>query len=237
MPYERVARVKQVGTAVALVVAPLVYMIGQALQPDFDTSEAAEQLPVLVEHGARGTAALTISILGLILFVPAILGLMRMMPGRGAWLSLIGGSFAIAGAVLVATTLSAIGLVPFELAELWETEGVAVEPALQKLIDNAQGQGAIGAYLGIGFILLPLGLLLTAIGLWRSRAVPRWVAVVIAIGAVGYLAGVDHWIRAADAAILLVGMGAVGFRMLGGVDATTPRPVTADLPAASPAHP
>jgi hypothetical protein len=219
-----------------LILGPLIYMIGQALQPDIDRSEAATQLPVLVEHSGRGVAAMTLCVFGLLFFIPAALDLMRRLPGRGAWLGLIGGVFAIAGAALTGAMITAIGLVPFELAEAYDPQDAAVLPALQTLIDNAQGDGAIGAYIGIGFGLFPLGLLLLSIGLWRARAAPRWGAVVIAIGSLGYVAGVDHWVRAADAAILLAGMGAVGIQTLRGARVTAPAEGPADLTAVSPVN-
>jgi hypothetical protein len=215
MENQRVEEFRRKGVAASLILAPLIYMLGQALQPDIDTGNAAEQLPVLVENQSQGSAAMVLCILGMVLFIPAIRGLTQLLRDRGAWLGLIGGSFGVAGAVLFACMMTAVGLVPFDIADVPAAQRDGVVPALQALIDSGQeGQGAVGAYIGIGFPLLPLGLLLLAIGLWRSRAVPHWVAAVIGVGAVGFVAGVDHWVRAADAAVLLVGMGAVGVQLL-----------------------
>lgn len=234
---ERVERVRYVGTALALILAPLLYMIGQALQPDIDTSSAAEQLPVLIEHNNQGVSAILICILGLILFIPAVLGLMRLLHGTGAWLGLVGGSLSIAGLVLFTSLLTAVGLVPFDLADVSESERAGVQTSLQALIDSANGQGAVGAYVGIGFAILPLGLLLIAIGLWRARTVARWMAIVIAIGALGLVAGADHWIRALDAAILMVGMGAVGVQMLREPQSAVAHVRATSVGGVHPAHP
>ena len=51
------------------------------------------------------------------------------------------------------------------------------------------------------------------------------------------VAGVDHWIRAADAAILLVALGTIGVRLLRESRVTAAPASVTDLSMPRPAHP
>jgi hypothetical protein len=102
--------------------------------------------------------------------------------------------------------MSAIARVPLE-------QRAGLRPGMQALID-------FGGPLPVVFIgvSLNLGLVVLAIGLLITRAVPRWMSLAITTGASLALVGglFSNLLGAIGAAGLLVGLGAIGLRTLAG---------------------
>jgi hypothetical protein len=206
----QVAELRRQGTALAMIAAPLVFGIGQALQPDLDVSSGEKLLVVVVNDTGRATVAMFLTILGLAIFLPAVLGVTGLLRARGAWLGLIGGCLAGLGLVFEGAFIGAMTIAPLTFAEVPAAERAGLVPGLQALVDQ---EGAMG-WTVIGPVAFSVSLVLLGIGLFRARTVARWAAVVVAAGGVGMFVGVDHWIRTADAVFLLVGLGAIGLGLL-----------------------
>jgi hypothetical protein len=101
--------------------------------------------------------------------------------------------------------MSAIASVPLE-------QRAGLQPGMQALID-------FGGPLPVVFIgvSLNLGLVVLAIGLLITRAVPRWMSLAITGASLALVGGLfSNLVGAIGAAGLLVGLGAIGLRTLAG---------------------
>ena len=195
-------------TGLSMLVAPLLLLVGFAIHPP-EPQNGAETLEVIVHDAERWNAAHIMFSAGMVLSFPAVLGLTRLLGRRGAWFGLIGGVLAAIGVVFfsvflgVELAMSAIASVPIE-------KHTGLEPGIQALIDFAGPLPIV--FLGLS---LNLGLIVLAIGLFITRAVPRWTSVVIAGASVVLVGGLfSNPVGAVGAAVLLVGLGTIGLQCL-----------------------
>jgi hypothetical protein len=166
-------------------------------------------LEVVANNASRWNVAHLLLSASTVLATPAALGLIGVLGHRGAWFGFIGGTLVAIGVVFfgiflgVEFAMSTIASVPTE-------QRAGLEAGMQALIDFEGPLPAV--FLGIS---LNLGLVVMATRLFISRAVPRWTSVVIAGASLVLVGGVfSNPIGAVGAAALLVGLGAVGLRVL-----------------------
>ena len=152
---------------------------------------------------------------GLILIIPAVLGLMHMLRERRPVYGAVGGAVSIIG--LVASMAgSGAGFV------IWGMAKDGVQPAdvsaLHTVIHSAEAM--IPLYI-VGLVSA-VGLVVLAAGLYLARVVDWWMALFVAAGAVGinvaFAAGVLA-VGIVGAALMLVGLGSVGLMVLRESDA------------------
>ena len=99
--------------------------------------------------------------------------------------------------------MSAIASIPVE-------QHSRIEPAMQALIDFNGPLPVV--FVGLS---LNLGLFVLAAGLISARVVPRWKSVAIEVAAVVLVGGLfNNPVGAIGAAVLLVGLGFIGLRVL-----------------------
>jgi hypothetical protein len=144
--------------------------------------------------------------LSFLCFVPALAGLAIAVQQRAPLLGLIGGIVVLIG------TMAGAGMQAcFRTFILLQHGGQDSAVAFLR----TQSVMPITTQMpGLGF---PVGLLILAAGIWRSRIAPAWVAGVLALGAV--LFPIGHAIRVSWALIggdlvLLVAFGAIAQRIL-----------------------
>lgn len=215
--------IKRIGTGLSMILAPLLLAVGFAVHPAEKTS-GAEQLQVIVDNIGRWNAAHILILASLVLFIPAVLGLMRLLRRSGSWFGLIGGALAGTGVVFLSALVGAEALATSAFADVSADQRVGLVPGVQAII-NAQGAIPV-VYLGTGLIL---GLIVLAVGLFAVRAAPRWASVTIEVASLVLLAslvGNSVKIGAAGAAVLLVGLGAVGLQTLRQTDEAWETPPT-----------
>ncbi len=101
-PFERTARTRQVGLALAMIVAPWLIVLGETAhalintrgKDDIDPSVA---LALTSDHVTAMRWASVATMIGAILLVPAVLGVMRLVRARAARLGLVGGVLTALG--------------------------------------------------------------------------------------------------------------------------------------------
>ena len=193
-----------------MLLAPLLLLIGFVIHPP-ESQDSAQLLDVISVNTARWNAAHLMFALSMVLSIPAVVGLVGLLEhrGRGGGLGLIGGSLAIVGVIFltlfigIELAMSAIASVPME-------QHAAIEPAVQALVDFKGPLPVV--FMGLS---LNLGLFVLGVGLISTRAVPRWTSVAIIVAAVVLVGGLfNNAIGAVGATVLLVGLGAIGMRVL-----------------------
>ena len=134
---------------------------------------------------------------------------MRLLGNRGAWFSIIGGLLAAVGVVFFGVFLGVELAMSAMVSAQIERYG-GLELGMQALVDL---EGALPVvFLGLS---LNLGLIVLATGLFVTRAVPRWRSVAIAGASLVLVGGLfSNPIGAVGAAVLLVGLGAIGLQVL-----------------------
>jgi hypothetical protein len=92
---------------------------------------------------------------------------------------------------------------------------------LERILPLRQGPWALVSGVGLG-IGLGAGLLLTGLGLWRVRVVPRSAAVCCALGPIALVAPGDLSWDAAPWLLVVVAFSSAAVALIAGVRAATP---------------
>src|SRR6266513_1625406 len=160
-----------------MVVAPLLFLAGFIVSPKLE-SGAVGQLNAASAHVDRYYISNLLGMIGLVLLVPAILGLMHMLRERRPRYGFIGGALAIIG-LLGAMAATGAAFVIWEMAR----HGGA------NAVNSAVLHGAIrdaGAMIPLYLLseVIAIGFVVMAAGLYRGRVVDWWMALLVAVGAV-----------------------------------------------------
>jgi len=194
-----VDRVRHGFTPVALVLGPVVTTIGFTLH-EADAEDHEEFLSTVGHHGAAWSLAHLLIPIGLLLFTAGFAGLLRLARGRGAGFMVTGVVLGMVGMIATAIDAAAHGAVESALMNRPE---VSLAQSEQIQVDYLHSPFVFPlTLLGMGMIL---GLLIAGIGLFRSRRVPRWAAVLITLSPVGLMFAGAGAVAPLGAAPLLVG--------------------------------
>ena len=209
----RTGSIRRVGMGLSMILAWPLFAVGFAIHPAQSTS-GAEQLRVIAANSGRWDLAHVLILISLVLFIPAVLGLMGFLQRRGAWVGLIGGAFVAIGVVFFAAWVGAEGFVSSALAGLPANRHAALAPAVHAIVVP---RGAL-SLVETASLLLIAGWLALAIGLFAARTVPRWMSVAMGVGVlllVGSALATPQ-VGAVGAAALAVGVGGIGLQVLKG---------------------
>ena len=160
--------------AVSLVLAAVLFSIAEPLFPTSGNDPAAE-LAANAQHHGQLLAAIYCYLAASILFIPAFFALMHPVRGRGTVLTHLGGGMALLGNALAGLALTGLQLVMYEAS----SAGVDRAP-LVPFIQHSMKDVAL-APLPMGHYLFAIGILVLAIGLFRSGTGYRWAAICLGL--------------------------------------------------------
>lgn len=209
MKTQKVETLRRTAAGASLIVAPVVLAAAQFIHPGGGGEGGMVQ--TMADHAGRVELASLLTILSSVIFIPAFVGILRLMRDRGSVLGHVGAGLAIAGVVGHAIIAGS------ELVLVWL---VSVSGDLAQLgtLVNEGPQGA-----GLAVIMLMFlggfffGLLLLGAALFRSRTVPWWVAFLIAVGPLFDFLPVDNdLVFKTGLAMFVVGLSLTGVRILRG---------------------
>jgi len=191
-------------TGLSMLLAPFLLLVGFVIHPP-EPHDGAQILGVIANNAARWNAAHILFALGMVLSIPATLGLMDLLEQRGgARFGLVGGSLAAVGVIFL-TLFIGIELAMSAIAHTPVEQHVGIEPAMQALID-LEGPLPV-VFIGLSF---NLGLLVLAVELTSTRTVAPCKSVAIEVAALVLVGGLfNNLIGVVGAAVLLVGLGAL----------------------------
>jgi hypothetical protein len=178
-------RPSTVALAAALVLSPSSILVATAL----DGTGAADPAGYLAQVAADRSAYLVAGLLlliGLAGLVPAAAGLSRLAHGRPRVGVLRSGAALLAVAGVLSGAGVGLGFAPAYVAT--DPRSAAVAPAFVESLWSAPWALVSGVGSGLGF---GAGLLVTGLGLWRARLVPRWAALCCALGPLALVAPGD----------------------------------------------
>ncbi len=196
---------------ISLAAAPLVLGLALLLHPG---EGAAGLVQTAAEQPGRVEGANLLIVLSSMLFVPALVGLLRVIRGRGVVLAHVGVGLALIGvighAVWAGFQILLVGILQ---------SGIQPEQLSTLAGNGPPNAGSIVILLSFlaGFLL---GLIFIAASLWRSRIVPRWAAVCIAlVPFFDFLPTDNKALFLIGPALAVVGFGTIGLKLLAMSDA------------------
>jgi hypothetical protein len=202
----------------------LLWLAAAAVSPALKSSSSA-QLAVIAQHADRWFGYTALLTLGSILFVPAILGIMRLTRAGMPRLTLAGGALLGYGAII------AVGDTMSQLTTWQMVTGHADRVQMAALLDrtsNANGSSLFFAPGGLAFVV---GSILLTLALVRTRVVPVWISVAFLLGIVLQLVGFSASsgaIIAVSAFISLLAMAALARRLWAGSPKKQTEPATGE---------
>ena len=174
------AEAARVGTGLAFVVMPLVFVFAFATHPDLlrprvlrpeQLIDRARGRPLL--HAGHGLVTLNTA---LMIVVALHLGSVVTSHGAG-WAGLVGTLLAVLGTVCLAADKGALCLTMSALDGLGDDEFAAARPALSAIFAK---KGWL--WLLWGIVLIPIGFAVLAIAALSSGATSPWVAILLLVG-------------------------------------------------------
>lgn len=199
-----------------LIAAPLAFMVSEVMYSRFFSQESDQQFfAAVAEKSAIWTFATLLGLLAAILFVPAVVGMVHLLKGRGVILGHVGGALAIIGAVGYACH-QMLFVVMGEMARMEGQQEAVI--SVSKQLDSSVIIGIIAMLM---FLLsLSLGLILLTIGLYRAGIAPIWAPVCVFLSILPAFVPLDSdYPGYAAFALLAVGLGVAGVKVLGMSDA------------------
>ena len=209
-------RLYRVGTAAALIVAPLLFLIDNLIHPkEVARGNELEQVRLIADAYTRWQAAHAIGFLAILAFAPAVLGLAFLVRRRRPGYGLLAGALALAGLLGLAAVIAIDGFAWGIAGELSANSPLGPNGAVEVLKDLQGSEWSLIYYLTpAGFIV---GMLMLAIGAARDGAVPMWAGALLALAVL--MVGTETAIVSnayfiAGAAVLLAGGVAVALPLL-----------------------
>lgn len=205
------ARVERIGFGLLMIGAPILMVLAGIIHPPHGIENGPEYYHAAHDHSTQFWVAHTFFFLSAVLFVPAVVGLARLVhPSRpkaafwGCVLSLMGfiGYGALDGVDYMAWVAG--------------NPDTGLDPTtMQQYIDTALESMAIIVPMLLIFSLLPVGLTVLAVGLTRAGILPGWIAALMPLGMVGVAAFLEFPIPLViSGVLLLISFGLVGMRLL-----------------------
>ena len=192
-----------------MVLAPVAFFASDLLWPVSHTKPAQMLRDVNGESG-RTYAATVLAIAGMCLLAGAVVGLAHLLHERRPGMAFIGGALSMVGIVCASALVGAQGIFLAEAAKSGRDQ-VALTNLLDDMNDRILPIGVVTLVIGIGMVVL-------AVGLYRTRVAPVWAAICVGVAGVGFDVGnpvASKPVIFASELILFVGLGAIGLEVLG----------------------
>lgn len=207
----RLKRLNEVVAGLCIMTFPMMLFIGFVSHPNILSLEMVTNYDDWTAEW-RGSSMFHFGHLFVMLAVPLIIvaciRLMAMLDGPRAWYGFFGGILGVFGAFMLAVDKGALTFVLTAFRALPEAEFQASAPAIQAIFER-------GAWLWLtwGFVTLPVGFILLAIGLIRQRAVPKWQGICMIVGLLLLLNPDIEIISSVGALLMCLGFIPLGVRI------------------------
>ena len=170
-------RLYRLGTAVALIVAPFLFLLDNVIHPkELGRHNEVEQVLLIAEHYTRWQLAHVIGFLAILAFAPAILSLAFLVRRRQPGYGLVAGALALAGLIGLAAVITIDGYAWGISGELATNSVLGPENAAEVLSDLQGSEWSLAYYLTpLGFIVgmvmrpLRLGAVVVQVDIYRAN--------------------------------------------------------------------
>jgi hypothetical protein len=211
------ARAKRVGTGLCFIVFPLLFVFAFALHPGLlNPHFLGPEEKILRAHNASmlqfGHVLVTLSMALLVVIAVHFMKLLDRTPF--AWAGMVGAAVGILGAIIMAAEKGALCLTMSAVDTVPASTFAQMMPGLVAMFSL---EGWMAMLMGI--VLLPLGFAILAIGLLKTRALPRWQSALFLVGVlfVGFPDGAEI-VNLSASVLMAAALVPYGVRMLAGLD-------------------
>jgi hypothetical protein len=175
-----ISQVGQIGTGVAFILFPLIFIFAFAVHPGLRRPRLLQ--PERIIWRARGNSLLQLAhslvLLSTPLLIVMAINFMKVLgQGSAAWAGLIGAVLGVLGAILLAADKGALCLTMSALDTVPEEKFSAMMAGLLAIFSKKGWMVLLW-----GMLLLPLGFAIQAVGLLQANALPRWQGSLFLIG-------------------------------------------------------
>jgi hypothetical protein len=202
----RTSPVTRTAVGISLLLVPVLNLISALFAAAAVKTDPHAEILAITAHPTKFYAYAITQLVGAYLFVPAIVGVKNLMRERAPrWAEIAGGALILG--LLVAIGDSAVELVTWQMGVTGADPGQMT--ALLSRYDNTSGAAIV--YM-LGGITIMVSTVIFTIGLIRTRAVPIWAALSIAVAVFANIAGYASGSQAmlvGSALVLLAGFGRV----------------------------
>ena len=169
------------GTAAAWVIGPVLFLVDNLLHPkEYSPDHEAEQLAEIAGNYTSWQLAHVLGLGGILLFVPASLGLAFLVRRRAPVAGLVGGALALVGAIGFASVIALDGFAWGVVGEVSTRRDAATAQLI--LHDLQQSEWSFPYYLpAVGFLV---GMVVLAVVAWRTGALTPLAAALLALASV-----------------------------------------------------
>jgi hypothetical protein len=207
-------RAKRIGTGLAFIIFPLVFVLAFAGHPDLLSPHflGPEELILRARNSPFLHFGHALVTLNTALLVVVALHFMKLLDqGTGAGAGFVGGALAVMGALMLAADKGALCLTMSALETVPDAEFAGMMPGLMAMFSK---EGWL--VLLWGLLLLPIGFATQAVALLRSRRIPRWQGTLFLVGVlfVGTPDGVEI-VNLTAAGLLAAAFVPYGIRLIG----------------------
>lgn len=191
-------------TAVSLMVGWLPFAIGEALYGSLD---AMDDLSAIAANSTRFGLAAALEFVTALAMIPAVVGMMYLLARRRPMLGAVGGVISLAGVVALGAFVE-LHLLALEMSAPDLDRAAMTEFAATRL--DGFGPFAVPILL---VLLMPLGLLLLAIGLKRDNLVTLWAPLLIGVHILIHFGVETELGEAGSHFVLAVALALIGWRV------------------------
>ncbi|MDD3140770.1 MAG: hypothetical protein PHX08_17615 [Lachnospiraceae bacterium] len=198
--------------ALCLIALPVIYIIAFGSHPhllNMKPTKNADSWAAEFRHNKK-LHFLHLLVLGSsLLIINITMNLMNLLTAKYALFGVIGGTFAIIGAIALAADKGALCLVPSAFDTLDDKQFNQLMPGLQTMLDNK-------GYIGIVhlLLLLPVGFIIMSIGLMMAGVFPFWQGITLIVG-MGFMINPDiDLLSLIGSCFMLVSLGSMGISIL-----------------------
>lgn len=198
-------------TGLLLFVAPAMLLIATLIQPNTDHDNKLQELNAVAAH--KGTYLLggILFMVGGLLMVFVGSALIKLFRGpRGVTAGQVSGVLLMCAGFVTAGWY-ALGAAEYEMVNHSGLDRQALATFLHKSSDG----GSLTPLIILFMVGIVIGSILLAVANWRTRFAPIWASVAILAGGVVSAVSDSRAANIASLAVLLIGLGAIGARVLG----------------------
>ena len=213
---ESVRRAKRIGTGLCFIIFPAIWVFAFAVHPNLLDPQLLLSPEALINR-AHGDSLLQFAhalvTLNTAVLVVLALHFMKLLDRTSAaWAGLVGASLAVLGACMLAADKGALCLTMSALDTLPEAEFAQMMPGLLAMFSFKGWMVLVW-----GLLLMPIGVIVQTVGMFRAKVLPRWQLGLLLVGVlfIGFPDGAEI-INLTAAIVMAAAMVPYGARLVRG---------------------